>query len=220
MGMIGGIFLIPLFVQTYLGYTVTKSGYLFIPMALGLMVAAQLGARLAARIPSQYIISVGMFWASFGIFLFSGIDIRWSFFDIAWRLTFFAFGLGLGLSSLTRAATSTVPISEVGIASSVLALARNISGAFGIAIFTSILTNSITSGFIALQTHSVINSHNPQIFQQVAGLMAIQANVVAYKVVFRVATVFMAVGGIAALFVKEGKRNAAESQQVHEVVEI
>lgn len=220
MGMIGGIFLIPLFVQTYLGYSVTKSGYLFIPMAFGLMVAAQLGARLAARIPSQYIISFGMFWAAFGIYLFSGIDIRWSFFDIAWRLSFFAFGLGLGLSSLTRAATSTVPISEVGIASAVLALARNVSGAFGIAIFTSILTNSITSSLFAIQSHSVINTRNPQILQQVAGLMAVQANVVAYKVVFFYSTIFMVFGAIAALFVRENKRSEMLAQEASAPVEL
>lgn len=206
MGMIGGLFLVPLFVQDYLGYSVTKSGYLFIPMAFGLMIAAQIGARLAARIPSQYIIAFGMFWAAVGLYLFTGIDIQWTFFDIAWRLTFFAFGLGLGLSSLTRSATSTVPISEVGIASSVLALARNISGAFGIAIFTSILTNSITSGFAALQTHSIVNSQNPQVLQQVITLMSVQANVVAYKVVFKYSTVFMLIGAFSALFVKEGKR--------------
>ena len=34
MGMIGGLFLLPLFVQNYLGYSVTKTGYLFLPMAL------------------------------------------------------------------------------------------------------------------------------------------------------------------------------------------
>ena len=33
MGFVGGIFLLPIFVQGYLGYSVTKTGYLFIPMA-------------------------------------------------------------------------------------------------------------------------------------------------------------------------------------------
>jgi len=140
MGMIGGIFLIPLFVQSFLGYSVTKTGYLFIPMAIALMGAAAIGPRLISRIQPRFLTATGMFTAAFVLFfLFSGIDIKWGFWDITWRLMIFAAGLGIGLSPLTTAATSTVPLHEVGIASSILALARNISGAFGIAIFYNIV---------------------------------------------------------------------------------
>ncbi len=36
MGLMGGIFLIPVFAQTFLGYNATESGYLFVPMAVAL----------------------------------------------------------------------------------------------------------------------------------------------------------------------------------------
>lgn len=220
MGMIGGIFLIPIFVQTYLGYSVTKSGYLFIPMSLGIMIAAQLGARLSERIQPRYLTAAGMLWGAIGMYSFTGIDIKWTFFDISIRLFIFAFGLGIGLAPLTRAATSTVPISEVGIASSVLALARNLSGAFGIAIFSTILTDSVNSSLIAIQTHSVIHTQDPQLLQQVFALMAVKANVAAYTVVFKVSMVLMAVGAIAALFVKETKRDYPAGKEAHQMVEL
>lgn len=207
MGMIGGIFLIPLFAQNFLGFSVTKSGYLFIPMAIGLMIAAQFGARLSAKIQPRYLTSFGMFWAGFVMFLFWGIDIRWSAFDIVWRLFLFAAGLGLGLSPLTNAATSSVPLEEVGIASSVLALARNIAGAFGIAIFATVLSNSTTSHLLSIQKFSLINTHDPNQFQQIIPLMITYANVLAFSTVFRTATVFLLIGGIVALFVKESKKD-------------
>jgi len=207
MGMIGGIFLIPLFAQTYLGYTVTKTGLIFIPMALAIGVSAQIGGRLAAKIPARFLTAGGMMIGAFGMFLFTGIDIRWNEFDFTWRLFVMAFGLGLGLAPLTQATTNSVPLHEVGIASSVLALARNIAGAFGTAIFATVLSNSITGSLVKIQQFSVVNTTNPAIIQQVYALMATKANVVAYATVFNWAMFFMFIGALSALFVKESKKD-------------
>jgi EmrB/QacA subfamily drug resistance transporter len=215
MGMIGGIFLIPLFVQTYLGYSTTKAGYLFIPMAFAMVTAAQIGARLSIRMQPRFLTAAGMFTTAFSLlFLFSGIDIKWGPWDIIWKLMLLAGGLGLGLSPLTNAATSTVPLHEVGIASSILALARNISGAFGIAIFATILSNSTTSQLLNIQTHSVINTLNPTLMMQIPALMIIKANVLAYSTVFRVAGAIMLIGAVSALFVKENKRDFATAKDL------
>ncbi len=216
MGMIGGIFLIPIFAQNFLGYSVTKSGYLFIPMALCLMAAAQMGARLSRRFPPRYVVASGMFFAALMLFLFAGIDIKWTFWDITWRLGLFAAGLGIGLAPLTNAATSTVPIHEVGIASSVLALARNLSGAFGVAIFATILSNSTTANLIAIQTHSIVNTLNPQLLQTIPNLMITKANVLAYSTVFQTAAILVGLGAVSALFVKESKRDFATGEDLAE----
>jgi EmrB/QacA subfamily drug resistance transporter len=215
MGMIGGIFLIPLFVQTFLGYSTTKTGYLFIPMAFAMMIAAQIGARLSSRIQPRFLTSVGMLTAALTLlFLFSNIDIKWGPWDVALRLMLLAGGLGLGLAPLTNAATSTVPIHEVGIASSVLALARNISGAFGVAIFATILSSSITSQLLSLQAHTIINTANPVLLAQITALMATKANVLAYSIVFKAAGAIMMIGAISALFVKESKRDFSMAEDL------
>ncbi len=202
-GMFGGLFLIPIFSQTYLGYSVTESGYVFVPMAIGILIMAQVGARLSAKIQSRFLTAGGMFFAAIVFFSFGSIDIRWSFTDIAIRLFLFAGGLGIGLAPLTNAATSTVPIQEVGVASSILALARNIAGAFGVAIFATILSNSTTTNLMAIQSHSVINSIDSATIQRAKELMFIKASVLAYGTVFRTSAYLLALGGISALFVKE-----------------
>lgn len=219
LGMIGALFLLPLFTQSFLGYSVTKSGYLFIPMAVCLMFAAQSGARLSRRFQPRYVTAAGMLFSSLMLISFIGIDIKWTFWDMTWRLGLFAAGLGVGLAPLTNAATSTVPLHEVGVASSILALARNLSGAFGVAIFATVLTNSVNANMLALQTHSILNNASPTIIQNVFGLMAIQANVLAYSLVFKIAAGFMAVGALAALFVKESHREDSghEVSQAHAV---
>ncbi|MCL5438760.1 MAG: multidrug efflux MFS transporter [Patescibacteria group bacterium] len=212
-GMMGGMFILPIFVQTYLGYSVTKTGYLFIPMATGMMISAQIGARLSTKIQPRYVIALGMFWGAFSMFMFSGIDIKWTFWDMGYRLFFFAFGLGLGIAPLTNAATSSVPLNEIGIASSVLALARNIAGAFGIAIFATILSDSITSNMLSIKINSIVNTSNPNLIQTIFGLMAIKANIVAFQTVFKSAVWVMIIGGISAFFIKDGKHDTAAKKE-------
>ena len=123
--------------------------------------------------------------------------------DIMWRIALLAFGLGIGMSPLTNAATSSVPIKEVGIASSVLALARNIAGAFGVAIFATILTNSATSAILDVQKFSIINTFDPKVLQQVGFLMAMKANLVSFHTVFICSAAITLVGAFSALLLRE-----------------
>ncbi len=221
MGLIGGIFLVPLFAQTYLGYSVTKAGYLFIPMALSILAGAPLGARLSAKFPARFVIASGMCLSAFIVyFSMSSIDIKWGFWDIAWKLMVFAFGLGMGLSPLTQAATSTVPLQEVGIASSILALVRNISGAFGVAIFATILSNSVTKNLLSLQKYSLIHTLNPALIQEAITLMTVKANVLAYATVFHVSGILIGFGALAAFFVHDTRNIAHHGKREHMMVEI
>ncbi|MEI6532560.1 MAG: MDR family MFS transporter [Candidatus Roizmanbacteria bacterium] len=213
MGLIGGIFLIPVFCQQFLGYSVTKAGYVFIPMAMGIMIASQVGARLVMKYEARFVISAGMAIASFGLWMFSGIDVKWTFFDIAIRLFVMAFGVGMGLAPLTRAATSTIPVHEIGIASSILALARNIAGAFGTAIFATILSNSITANILTTQHYSVINNLDPSVVKEYLSLIAYKANIQAFSTVFRTSVVIMMIGACTSLFIKTGK---LDKQSEHE----
>lgn len=209
MGMIGGIFLIPLFAQNLLGYSVTKSGYLFIPMSFSLMFMAQLGAKLSQKIQPRFLTAGGMLVACLVLFWFGQIDIKWSFWDIALRLFILAAGLGISFAPLTNAATSTVPISEIGVASSVLALARNLAGAYGIAIFATILSNATGSNLLNLLQNSIINNNSQNVISHVSFLMMAKANVSAYGTVFNWSAVFMFFGAVSALFMKEKKSDFA-----------
>src|SRR6185437_10624271 len=202
------------FAQNILGYSTTKSGFLFIPMAVAIMVGAQVGVRLSYRFQPSYFVAIGMFWAAFIFYLFSYIDVRWTFFDIAWRLGLFAFGIGIGFGPLTQAATGSVPLKHVGVASSVLALSRNLAGAFGAAIFATILSTSTTTHLIQLQQNLVINTTNPDMLKIIPGLMITKANIMAYGSVFKWASLFVVGGGIATLFLPEMKHSGKMSAGV------
>ncbi len=206
MGMMGGLFLIPVFAQTFLGYTATQSGYLFMPMAAAFMLSSPVGGALMGRVQSRYIIFASTIVASIGIFMLSYLDPRSSALDIIIPLSIMAFGLGFGMAQRTNIIASLVEPHEIGIASSVLALTRNIAGAFGIAIFGTILNNTVLSNVLTINSHSTLSSHAPNVVQTYVALVILKAEVSSYSYVFLVAGLFIFIGAFAALFLKVKER--------------
>jgi EmrB/QacA subfamily drug resistance transporter len=202
MGMIGGIFLLPIFAQTFLGYNATEAGYLFIPMAAALMLAAPIGGILTGRVESRYVIFASTLVAAIGIYMFTFLDPKSTALDIIIPLSIMAFGLGFGMAQRTNVIASVVDAHEIGIASSILALARNIAGAFGIAIFGTILTNRVYSNVLAINNYSVVRSKNPIDIQKYIGLVTLKAQVSAYDYVFLIASLIVFIGAFAVLFMK------------------
>ena len=191
MGMMGSVFLIPVFAQTFLGLDATQTGYLFMPMAAGMMLASPLGGALTGKVQPRYVIAF--------------LDPRSTPIDIIIPLFIMALGLGFGMAQRTSIIASAVPTHEVGIASSVLALVRNISGAFGIAIFGTILHNATESKVLEIAQNSVINSANPADYATGIALITLKAQVAAYDHVFIVSSIVVAIGAAAAFWIKVSK---------------
>ena len=202
MGMIGGIFLLPIFAQTFLGYTATESGYLFIPMAFCMVIASPIGGSFTGKIQPRYIIFWSTIVAAIGIFLFTRIDAKSTAIDLIFPLMVMATGLGFGMAQRTSVVASVVDPHEIGIASSVLALVRNIAGAFGIAIFATILNNSTKSSLLTINHFSIISTHNPQAIAQFISLVSLKAQVDAYAHVFLISSILVFVGAFLALLLK------------------
>jgi hypothetical protein len=122
-----------------------------------------------------------------------------------------AFGMGFGMSQRTNIVASAVPIEEIGAASSVLALARNIAGAFGIALFSTILQDSTYSFMARITKNSVLNSlPTSQNIITFVKLMAIKAQVMAYDRVFLISSIVLTLGAITAYWIRVDKEVEAE----------
>ncbi len=68
MAMMGAVFLIPIFVETYLGYDATQTGYLFIPMAIFMVIASPIGGSLTGKVQPRYVIFASTLVAAIGIY--------------------------------------------------------------------------------------------------------------------------------------------------------
>ncbi|MDI6778208.1 MAG: DHA2 family efflux MFS transporter permease subunit [Patescibacteria group bacterium] len=210
-GFMGAMFLIPIFAQTFLGYGATETGYLFLPLALTMMVVSPLGARISSYIAPRWSVSIGMLISTIGFFILSQrLDPLTKGSDLIFPLFLFAVGLGLGMAPLTNAVASSVPPREVGIASGILNLTRNIAGAIGIAFFGTLLTNQINLNVQEISVHTTINSFLPNIAKVVPGLVILKAQVASYGFVFFVASFVMLAGALTALTLRESSKDYAD----------
>lgn len=218
MGLMGSVFLIPIFAQTFLGYTSTETGYLFMPMAFALMLASPIGGALTGRVKASVVISISTAIAGLGLYLFAYfIDVRATALDIMFPLFVMAFGLGFGMAQRTAAVAAIVPPEEIGVASSILALSRNIAGAFGIALFGTILKNATEANVLKIASYSHI-APNASAAARAAyiSLIELKAQVDAYHTIFLAGMSLMLVGAISALWLKIPEHKLEEPLMVHE----
>jgi len=206
MGMMGSVFLIPIFAETFLGYSATQTGYLFVPMAVFMIIGAIIGAKLASKINPGKVIAIGTIIASSGFFFLIFLDPRSTALDIIYPLSIMAFGLGMGMSSRTNIIASSVSVEKVGTASSIFVLSRNIAGAFGVALFATILSNVIKGNVLEIAKNTIVNSHLQSVYREVVSLIILKAQVSAYGDVFAIASAFLFIGAIIALFIKPNKK--------------
>ncbi|MCX6719912.1 MAG: DHA2 family efflux MFS transporter permease subunit [Candidatus Staskawiczbacteria bacterium] len=217
MAMTGAVFLIPVFTATYLGYSATETGFLFIPMAICMMIASPIGGSLTGKVQPRYVIFASTLVAGIGIYLFSFLDPRSSALAVIIPLSIMAFGMGFGMAQRTSVITAVVPAEEMGIASSILALGRNIAGAFGIAVFGTILTNATNSNVLNTAYHSIIKITDPIVYQKAVTLIILKAQVDAYKPVFIWASILLFFGAFLSLLIKISKEKMNESHKGEEV---
>jgi EmrB/QacA subfamily drug resistance transporter len=225
-GMMGAMFLLPVFTQTFLGYDAIKTGLLFVPMGLTLPITAPLGARLAHRFGPRITVGIGMFITGLSFFLLRSLDPAMGFTDFVLPLVLMGGGLGLGMAPLTSASTNAVPLHEVGMSSGLLNLARNIGGAFGIALFGTLLANITQHNVLNVALHSTIRSTDPKIIAQGTSLIILKADLLSYGEVFVFASLAMVLGGITALLLlknpsqDESDEDKAARKAHHVVAEV
>lgn len=214
LALIGCMFLVPVFAQMFLGYDATQTGLLFMPMAFAMLIAAPIGATILSspKIKTGYVIAASTLMAGFGLYLLTFIDAKSTALDIIIPLLVMAFGMGFGMAQRTSVVSSSVPEKEIGAASSILALVRNISGAFGIAIFNTILSNAIKSNALSLSQSSIFNGKTILDYQKFIGLIELKAQIDAYSYVFLIGALILVFGAILALFIKNPKRIPKEGQ--------
>lgn len=154
-GMMGVFFLVPIFLQTILGYSALKAGAVMTPMSVAIMVSAPAAGRLSDRVGSRWLICLGLLLLALGIGWMAGLTplqggVSPSTAALSLMLPFVTAGLGIGfaIAPTTSAVMAAAPPDRVGNASGVLSTARQVGSVMGIAVLGAILQNRITQNVI------------------------------------------------------------------------
>ena len=126
-------FVLPFFLQDILKYSPSQVGMLIFPVSLTVMVMAPLGGRFSDRIGIRIPATMGLILVSLTIFSFNFIDIGTSRYSILSRQVLLGIGIALFNPANNSAIIGSLPREKAGLASSFLALARNLGMIIGIA---------------------------------------------------------------------------------------
>jgi MFS transporter, DHA2 family, multidrug resistance protein len=131
--------LLPLFMQTVLGYTAEKAGLALMPGGFAILIAMPVVGFLLGRYDARRLLLFGMCMLSFALFHMTRFDTNIDFRTVATARIFQAIGLAFLFVPINTAAYAFIPRNKSNAASGLINLARNIGGSIGISLVTTML---------------------------------------------------------------------------------
>ena len=138
-GIFGIYFFTSLYLQGVLGFSPTKAGLAFVPMALCMAVFAGLSGPVAARFGAHRTVAFGLVLNAVGLFLFWPLGRDATFASLMPGFVLFGAGSGLMNVPLTNAVLGSMPPERSGMASALLNNSREVAGLLGITVIGAVL---------------------------------------------------------------------------------
>lgn len=139
--MFGSIVLLPLYLQNLMGYTALWAGFVLGPGGIASLLIMPIAATLLKRGGRPHLLlTVGLTLAAISLWMMSRFNLDADFVSIAIPRIIQGFGMGLFFVPLGAATYVNIPKEEMGNASGIFNLLRNLGGSFGTAVGTTILS--------------------------------------------------------------------------------
>ncbi len=154
-GVFSIFFLTALYLQVVLGYTAYRTAALFVPMALGMIVASAIAGRWVAESGPRVPVAVGCFCAGAGV-LFTDLALSGDVTSLPMVCSLLLAGVGFGIAvvPITSVALSALPARHSGMAASATTTAREVGTVIGVAalgsLFNTKLIDFLTTRLIQL----------------------------------------------------------------------
>jgi DHA2 family multidrug resistance protein len=170
----GSLVLLPLFLQTVLGYPAIEAGVAMAPRGLGSFIAMPAVGFLTAKFDARKLLVVGLLGGAITLFMFGSLNLQIGFWDIFWPQFFQGLAMGLIFVPLTTVSMSLIAREEMGNATSIFNLMRNMGGSVGIAVIATMLSRSTQAQYNVLGSHvSMFDTQARSLLEQIrAGFMA------------------------------------------------
>ena len=130
---------LPLFLQTLMGYPALQSGYAMSPRGVAAFFATFLVGRFVGKIPSRWLLCFGFCLLAYSSFLLAGINLQVAKSSVIWPSVLNGISISFIFVPLTTSTMSQLGQAQIGNASGLYNLMRNLGGSIGIAFVTTML---------------------------------------------------------------------------------
>ena len=144
LSMFGAAVFLPLYFQIVTGASATRSGLLMLPMVTGLMAASITSGRIISHRGRYRVFPIaGSFVMAIGLLLLSRLDVETPRWETAAYMLILGLGVGMTMQTLVLAVQNVVEHEDLGAATSGVNFFRSMGGAFGVALFGTILNDRL-----------------------------------------------------------------------------
>jgi MFS transporter, DHA2 family, multidrug resistance protein len=137
--LFGSIVLIPLYLQQLMGYNAMLAGLALAPGGIATLISMPLAGKLVTKVNPRGILTIGIIITAFSTFMMSRFNLYADFNLVAWSRIIMGFGMGLVFIPLVNMTLSSIKKENMGNATAVFNLLRNLGGSFGVAFITTFL---------------------------------------------------------------------------------
>jgi len=231
------IAILPLYYQEILGYTAFTAGLVVGPRGIGSFIGSPIIGILNSRFDPRKLLCLGFLGFAVCAFIFGTVDLDIGPYTLLIPITLTGFALSFVFVPLATLATSTISRNEMGNATGLFNMLRNIGGSIGIAMATTavirradlyqtyLAANLSPSGAVLQQKSAAIAYYlghrmgpagaRPGSFGLIYGLMQQQAAMRAYVDVFRWTAVLALICAAATWLFRKPRKHGAPSPGAH-----
>jgi MFS transporter, DHA2 family, multidrug resistance protein len=155
----GSTVLLPLWLQTLMGYSALEAGMAMLPRGLGSFIFMPIVGILMGKIEARKLLAAGLILSSYSIYQLSRLNLNAGYWDIFWPQLLQGMSMGLLFVPLTTITNGLIPKEQMGNATSLFNLMRNIGASIGIASVTTISSRRAQAHTNTLREH--VNPYNP-----------------------------------------------------------
>ncbi len=144
LAMFGAISFLPVYLQVVKGASATASGLRMIPMMFGIVTSSIVSGRMISHTGRYRIYPImGTALVVLGLFLLSRLTVDTGGVEIGAYMLVLGLGLGMVMQVIVLTVQNSVDFRDLGTATAGVNFFRSMGGAFGVAIFGSILSDRL-----------------------------------------------------------------------------
>ncbi len=171
IALFGGLYLVPIYLQSLRGLTAYESGLELLPQALASMVAVTLGGFLSDKLGVKLVTIPGLLILGFALWRLSSLTTSTPLPNIQGLLILRGFGLGLCAQTASRVALSTLKGKQLSQGSSLNSVIRSCSSALGVATMTTLVSTRREFHYTRLAEQVTPNSPGAAYLQRLTGAL-------------------------------------------------
>jgi MFS transporter, DHA2 family, multidrug resistance protein len=170
----GSLVLLPIILQTLLGYSSLEAGVTMAPRGIGSMLFMPVVGMTIGRVGARKFLTAGILLCAGTLFWFGFLDMNAGYWDFFWPQFLQGISMSMVFVPMTTIAMDAIPRPEMGNATSIFNLMRNIGGSIGIATAATLLERYRQIHTNILGTHVTPYSPKTQMLmdQMRSGMMA------------------------------------------------